>query len=371
MTDFLETLTTFLKQEFLSNSYQSIGISILVVLIGYVLRKSVSRWIFHFLFRFFKKFSNNTGHDEFVSLLVRPFQSIILLATIYLAVINLKFPEVLNLSATRIEKIDDILHRIYATMVIFSVTWLALRFVDYIIMILYNRAQETEDKSDDQIILFMKDLIKVLVIIFAIFFILSAVFKLNITSLIAGLGIGGLAIALAAQDTLSNLLASFIIFLDKPFQAGDLVSFNSITGTIEKVGFRSTKVRTLDRSLLTVPNKSLTDGPLNNITQSPFRRVKFMIGLTYGTSSEKIQKVIEEINEVLTNHEETKNDFTVAFSDFSAYSMDIMVLFLVYSNDWEKMVRVKEEINFKIMHIVEKNGCEFAFPTQTLHVQKA
>lgn len=363
-------MNEFLEQEFLSNTYQSIGISILVLLIGYVLRKSVSRWIFHFLYRFIKKFSNNTGHDEFVNLLVKPFQGVILLITLYLALIKLNFPEALDLSKEQISTTRDILHRLYATMMILSLTWLALRFIDYVIMILYNRAQETEDKSDDQIILFMKDLIKVLVIIFALFFVLSAVFKLNITSLIAGLGIGGLAIALAAQETLSNLLASFIIFLDKPFQAGDTVNFDNITGTIEKVGFRSTKVRTLDKSLLTVPNKSLTDGPLNNITQSPFRRVKFMIGLTYGTPSEKIQKVIEEINEVLKSHEETKDDFTVAFSDFSAYSMDIMVLFFVYSNDWEKMVRVKEEINFKIMHIVERNGCDFAFPTQTLHIEK-
>jgi len=360
----------FLQQEFLNNTYQDYLISLLILLVGYVLRKSVSRIIFRFLFRFFKKFSAGEGHDDFIELLIRPFQSIVLLISLYLSLVHLNFPDLLNLEDGQKENGRDILHRIYGMMMIISLTWLALRFVDYIIMILYQRAQATEDTSDDQIILFMKDLIKVFVIIFAIFFLLSAVFRLNITSLIAGLGIGGLAIALAAQETLSNLLASFIIFLDKPFKAGDLVSFNGITGVIEKVGFRSTKVRTLEKSLLTVPNKSLTDSPLNNVTESPFRRVKFMIGLTYGTSSEKIQKVIDEIREVLKEHEDTKDDFTVAFSDFSAYSMDIMVLFFVYSNDWDKMVKVKEEINFKIMHIVERNECDFAFPTQTIHMEK-
>lgn len=363
-------MNDFLSRELLNNSYQAIGTSLLILLIGYVLRKSASRSLSHLLFRLFKKFSKGTGHDQFVSLLIRPFQGIILLVSLYLALVPLKFPELMHLDGEEIKTARDIMHRVYGAAIIGVVTWLVLRMVDFIIMVLYERAQETEDKSDDQIILFMKDLIKVLVVIFASFFILSAIFHVNITSLIAGLGIGGLAVALAAQDTLSNLLASFIIFLDKPFKAGDTVNFDDITGTIEKVGFRSTKVRTLEKSLLTVPNKSLTDGPLNNITESPFRRVKFIVGLTYGTTSAQIQTIIDEISAVLKEHEETKDDFTVAFSDFGAYSMDIMVLFFVYSNDWEKMVRVKEEINFKIMHIVEKNGCDFAFPTQTIHVEK-
>jgi MscS family membrane protein len=334
-------MNEFLDQEFLSNSYRSIGFALLVLMIGYVLRKYVARIFANFLYRFFKKFSEGTGHDQFVELLVRPFQAIILYISLYLALVQLSFPEVWNLEAEQIIRVRDILHRIYGALMILCLTWLLLRVVDFIILILYQRAQLTEDKSDDQIILFMKDLIKVGVVVFALFFILSAVFKLDITTLIAGLGIGGLAIALAAQDTLGNLLASFIIFLDKPFKAGDTVSFDTITGTIEKVGFRSTKVRTLDKSLLTVPNKSLTDGPLNNITESPFRRVKFMVSLTYGTSSEKIKKVIEEIHEELKAHEDTRDDFTVAFSDFSTYSLDILVLYFVYSNDWDKNVRVK------------------------------
>ena len=169
---------------------------------------------------------------------------------------------------------------------------------------------------------------------------------------------------------MSNLLASFIIFLDKPFKAGDTVNFDSITGTIEKVGFRSTKVRTLDKSLLTVPNKSLIDSPLNNITESPYRRVDFVIGLTYGTTSSQIEKVMQGIKEVLESHDDTKEDFTVAFTDFSAYSMDIRVIYFVHSNAWGKMVEVKQEVNFKIMKIVEDNNCSFAFPTQTIELVK-
>ncbi|TNE79075.1 MAG: mechanosensitive ion channel family protein [Bacteroidetes bacterium] len=360
----------FLRQEHWGNTYLGIGSFILILLIGWFLRKTVSRFLSHFLYRFFKKFSDGLGHDEFIDLLKKPIQLIILLFSIYLAIIQLEYPDIWGLTQEEMEGYDRVLRRFYGTFMAIALTWLMLRLVDYIIMVLYKRAQETEDTSDDQIILFMKDLIKVIVVILAIFFVLSAIFKLNITSLIAGLGIGGLAVALAAQETLSNLLGSFIIFLDKPFKTGDTVSFDNITGTIEKVGFRSTQVRTLDKSLLTVPNKNLIDGPLNNITLSPFRRVKFVVGLTYGTKSAQIKKIIDEISDVLKNHQETKDDYTVAFTDFGAYSMDITVIFFVYSNDWNKMVSVKEEINFKIMEIVELNGCDFAFPTQTIHVEK-
>lgn len=363
-------MNDILNETFLGNTYLQIGSFVLILLVGYVIRKGASKIVSKFLYRFFKKFSNGEGQKEFAELLVKPIQLLVFFLSIYLAVIQLDYHEAWNLSDETIASYNRTLKRIYGTMMAISITWFILRLVDYVIMVLYKRAQDTEDTSDDQIILFMKDLIKVIVVILALFFVLSAIFKLNITSLIAGLGIGGLAVALAAQETLSNLLGSFIIFLDKPFKTGDVVSFDNITGTIEKVGFRSTQVRTLEKSLLTVPNKNLIDGPLNNITLSPFRRVKFMIGLTYGTKSDQIKKVMEEISEVLQNHPETKDDFVVAFSDFSAYSLDIMVLFFVHSNDWNKMVTVKEEINFKIMTIVESNGCEFAFPTQTLFVEK-
>lgn len=360
----------FLDYQFLDNSYRSIGLSILILLIGYVLRKWVSRFVTRILYRFFKRFSKENNPDEFVDLLVRPFQVFILLVTLYLALVKLNFPSQWQIEPEKIKNTRDLLHRIYGTGMILNFTWFILRVVDYIILIIHKRALETGDASENQIILFMKDLIKVVVVIMSIFFILGSIFGLNITSLIAGLGIGGLAIALAAQDTLSNLLASFIIFLDKPFKAGDTVSFDGITGTIEKVGFRSTKVRTLDKSLLTVPNKSLTDGPLNNITESPFRRVDFIVGLTYSTTADKIERVMDGIKAVLEAHEETKEDYTVVFSDFSASSLDIRVIYFVYSNEWGKMVKVKEEINFKIMRIVEENGCSFAFPTQTIELLK-
>jgi MscS family membrane protein len=210
----------------------------------------------------------------------------------------------------------------------------------------------------------------VLLVILFVFAGLRFVFNVNITALVASLGIGGLAIALAAQDTLANLIASFIIYIDKPFKANDLVEFDGITGRIEHVGFRTTRVRTLDRSLLTVPNKKLIDAALNNVTLSESRRVRFTIGVTYGTSAEQIKAIVEEIKEVIKNHPKTNDDYFVRFSDFNSSSLDILVLYFVTSNEFADMIEVKEEVNFRIMEIVRKHGASFAFPSQSVYVEK-
>jgi MscS family membrane protein len=196
------------------------------------------------------------------------------------------------------------------------------------------------------------------------------VFHVNITALVASLGIGGLAVALAAQDTLANLLGSFVIYLDKPFKAGDLIETNDIRGTIEHVGFRSTRIRTMEKSLLTVPNKKLIDNALNNITLSAARRVRFNIGLTYATKSNQIVAIMEDIKKIILEHPLVSDDCTVKFDAFDSSSLNILVVYFVMSNEYDTMIDVKEQLNLKIMHIVEAHGCQFAFPSQTIYLNK-
>jgi len=179
-----------------------------------------------------------------------------------------------------------------------------------------------------------------------------------------------LAVALAAQDTLANLLGSFVIYLDKPFKAGDLIEADGITGRIEHVGFRTTRIRTLEKSLITVPNKKLIDTALNNITLSDMRRVRFNIALTYNSKPEQITGIIDEIKSIIDSHPKTGDEFVVRFVDFDSSSLNILVIYFVKSNEFEVMVDVKEQINLSIMKIIEKHGCAFAFPTQTIHLQQ-
>jgi MscS family membrane protein len=342
-----------------------------ILLFGYLLRNVTSKAISHLLFRPFKKFSRNKFVHEFDGLFVKPIRALFKLVFIYIAFYPIHLPPSFNIKVFKKVMVSDFITIIYDLFLVGVITWIILRVVEYVYLVLADKASETEDTTDDQLVDFFKELAKFGIIVIAIFFTLGAIFKMNIAAIVTGLGLGGLAIALAAQETLSNLLGSFIIFVDKPFKAGELINVDGITGTVEKVGFRSTRIRTLDKSLVTVPNKSLIDNPLNNITLSSYRRVKFTIGVLYSTKQEQIQKIIDEIREYLLSHEQIDEDVLVKFDEFGASSLNIMILFFVKTNDWDIMMGVKDEVNFKLMKIVEANGTEFAFPTRTVHLSKS
>jgi MscS family membrane protein len=223
---------------------------------------------------------------------------------------------------------------------------------------------------DDQLIPFATEIGKVIIIIFALFIVLGNVFAINITALATGLGIGGIAIAMASKESLENLLGSFTIFFDRPFTVGDIVQVGNVTGKVAKVGFRSTRITTFDRSIVTVPNKKMIDAELDNLGLRPVRRVKFHIGLTYSTSTDQIKKIVEELQEMINIHPKTNDDGRVRFQEFGASSLDILVIYYVNSPKWEDLINAKQDINYKIMDIVKKHNSDFAFPSTSVYLQQ-
>jgi MscS family membrane protein len=192
----------------------------------------------------------------------------------------------------------------------------------------------------------------------------------NVIALTTGLGIGGLALAMASKESLENLLGSFTIFLDQPFLVGDTVTVGTVTGTVEKVGFRSTRIRTYDKSIVTLPNKLMIDAELDNLGMRPVRRVKFDVGLTYETSIEQIKNIVDDIQKMVDAHPKTNQDGKVRFQEFGSSSLDIMIIYFVDSPSWDDLIDVKEDINYKIMEIVKKHNSDFAFPSTTVYLQK-
>ncbi|MBL4753199.1 MAG: mechanosensitive ion channel family protein [Flavobacteriales bacterium] len=245
-----------------------------------------------------------------------------------------------------------------------------LRLTDFIGLLLLRQAAKTDSTADDQIIQFVKEALKIFTYIFAFLFILGAVFKLNIGAMVAGLGIGGLAIALAAQDTLQNVIASFIIFFDKPFVVGDYIKVEGISGVVEKIGFRSTRIRTLEKSFLTIPNNMLVSNVLDNMSLRTFRRSKFQIGVLYETSIDQIKEIVRDIQAYIDEHEKTNQDGLVRFGEFGDSSLNITVLLYVDTQSYDEYMMVLEDINFKIMEIVKKHGSDFAFPSTTVYLHK-
>ena len=188
------------------------------------------------------------------------------------------------------------------------------------------------------------------------------------SSLITGLGIGGVAVALAARETLENFFASFTLFTDQPFIVGDDIEIGNLVGTVEKVGFRSTKIRNVDGSFITVPNRLLVSQTLNNLTQRNFRRVKKILHLKFENSQSKIKEICQEIQQLLlafpetTNHE---NTFT-KFDTIGEYSYQILIVYFANTNNYNDAKTIKEAINFKILEILAKHQVELANPATSL-----
>ena len=193
----------------------------------------------------------------------------------------------------------------------------------------------------------------------------------ELKSLLAGVGIGGVAVALAAQDLLKNIFGGFIILTDRTFNTGDFIKIDSNEGTVEEVGIRSTKVRTLEQELIVVPNSKFAEGSVINFSKRGNRRVRQVIGATYSTSSVKLKAVIDNITNMLKQNEKIIHDsVNVKFDGFGKSSLDVLIVYLVNTPDYNLYTEIKEEVNFKIMSIFEEQNVEFAFPSMSVYMEK-
>jgi MscS family membrane protein len=188
-------------------------------------------------------------------------------------------------------------------------------------------------------------------------------------SVLAGLGVGGLAVALAARDSIANLLGSMLIMLEKPFRVGHVIRVGGSEGTVEDVGFRSTRIRTLDNSLISIPNNAVVNTTVENLSLRMMRRQRFFVQVTYDTGREKLVELIAGIKQIIIDHPQThKANVRVHFNNFSDSSLDILVQFHLNVEDAATELREREDILLQIMDLAQEVGAEFAFPTRTLHI---
>ncbi|MEQ9187491.1 MAG: mechanosensitive ion channel family protein [Cryomorphaceae bacterium] len=360
----------YLDNIYLGNTVQDYLWVVGALIFGFIFLRFVSHRISDLIFRLIVGSSKAVDNSELYNLLERPLKWLIMLIVLFVGTSHLDYPVGWEMAPKEEFGIRMLTHRLYVSFLIVVITWAVLRITKFFGIILMAKAEMTESKSDDQLIPFLIEIIKVLVIVLGMFIFMGSVFKVDVGALIAGLGIGGLALALAAKESLENLLASFVIFFDKPFVIGDLVTVNGVTGTVEKIGFRSTRIRTLEKSYLTLPNRQMIDNVLDNLSMRTFRRVKFNVGVLYGTTESQLKKVVQDIQKYIDEHPHTNQDGEIHFIEFGASSLDIMVLYYIDTMDWSVFLKIKEEINFEIMRIVEEHGADFAFPTQTIHLAK-
>lgn len=359
-----------LQLEYFGNSVENYLLGLVLILVGLVFNSALAGLLVRVVSKSFVRSKYKLTYQDYRGHLKKPLRQLVFLVFLYLAVNHLEFPEAWNLAPVENFGLKRVISRIYLVFWAIVLIRVAVKFVVIGGEMLLKKAHETESKSDDQLIPFVVEAVKVIVIIFGVLIASSTIFKINVGSLVAGLGIGGLALALAAKESLENLFGSFTIFLDKPFIVGDMVTISGISGTVEKVGFRSTRIRTLEKSYLTIPNKMMVDAELDNLSLRTFRRVKFNIGILYGTKMSTIKSIVQKIQQFIDEHPHTNQDGQVKFMDFGSSSLDIMILYFIDTMDYSSFLNIKEEINYKIMEIVEAEDSDFAFPTQTIHLNK-
>lgn len=246
--------------------------------------------------------------------------------------------------------------------------WLAYHVVDAVCQRLSVLAGKTETTLDDQLVPLARTVLRVGAVVVAAL-VLARAYGYPITTLVAGLGLGGLAVALAAQDTLANLLGSFAILGDRPFQVGDWVLVDGHEGTVERVGLRSTRVRTFYDSVVSVPNSKVVNTVVDNMGRRQFRRMKHMLGLRYDTEPERVEAFVEGVRDLVRQNPRMRQDYyEIHLNRFSESSIDVLVYVFFRVENWHEELSERHDFLLDILRLAKRIGVEFAFPTRTLHV---
>lgn len=244
----------------------------------------------------------------------------------------------------------------------------AWRGVDLFCDFLRARAQKTQNKFDDMLVPLLRRTLKIFVVLAGVAYIASQGTE-DLWKLMAGLGVGGAVLAFAFKDSVENVFGTFTVLLDKPFELGDWITVQDVDGTVERVGFRSTRVRTFYNSIITVPNRHFISAKVDNWGARRYRRIKTTLGLSYSTPPEKVEAFCEGVREVIRRHPYTRKDYYhVYLVDFGDSALEVLLYTFVETPDWAMELREKHRLMADILRVAEKLGIEFAFPTRTLHM---
>lgn len=338
--------------------WQHIGI-LMIITLAFLFHKLLT-FIFN---RLLYKGANKLGYDNIVRPYLLPVARPLSLFAVFLLVMVM-YP-FLQMPL----KVSFYLGYVFRAMLPFFGMLVFYKLVDVLGLYLEKVAGKNETNLDNHVVPLIRKILRVFVVIIGALFILNNL-DVNITALLAGLSIGGLAVALAAQDTLKNMFGSFMIFVDKPFSVGHWITSGDIDGTVEEVGFRSTRIRTFRNSLTYVPNGRLADSTIDNHGLRQYRRFFTHIAITYDTPPELIEVFVVGLRKIVENHPNTRKDFyIVEFNDMGDFSLKIMFYIFFAVPTWPEELKARHEILIEVVKLAEKLGVRFAFPTQTVHME--
>ena len=311
-------------------------------------------WIFSNVIRRLTSKTKTNLDDVLIDKLEKPLTYLVLILGYWISIHYLVFKE----------EVELVLENVAYFLLVIDVTAILSRIVDALITEIIMPISEKSDSSfDNQLIPVIQKGVRSIIWILGIIIGLDNI-GFDITAMIAGLGIGGLALALAAQDSVKNIFAGIMIFLDKPFRIKDRIQVDGFDGIVEEVGLRSTRLRTLEGRIVTIPNSRFTDNSVTNVTSQPTLKVKLNLGLTYDTDEVQMQKAIDILEDIVKNQEAITDDYAAGFNGFGDFSLNI--LFIYYVKPDSHWLDTQTLVNKEILRRFNKEGLEFAFPTQTI-----
>ena len=324
-----------------------------VILLAVSLKRYISRAIASLVFRVVVRVGQDVDRKSFIKLVTPPLENFLVIMVVMISLEKLHYPELLDIAVYKVR-----LHRaidvIAVIVIIISFIWLLLRIIDFIAMVLERKANISESRNNNQLIVFFKDFLKVILVLIGIIMILKFGFSFKVSSLITGLSLAGAAIALATRESIENLIASFIIFFDRPFSTGDQVKVQNIQGTVEKIGLRSTRLRTTQKTYVTVPNKQMVDTITDNLTLQTQRRAFVQLEIDGRTPHEKVNQLVLGIQEIMQHRNDKVENYTVFLADIVKNTYVITVEFFTATIPVADFNEVRQYVNLSIMQLMER-----------------
>ena len=348
-----------LEQEILSNSIKNYLIVLGILFVAFVIKRMVSRFFASLIYTWIVKNNHSELRKSQLHRLVIPIEQFLLFLVAVIALYELKFPAIWNVHLFKLT-IKQVIESLTKLIFIILFIRVCLRTLEFVAKILEEKAKLTQDLTDDQLVLFFRDFFKVILYIIGLLLILHYVFNENIGNLVTSLSIVGAAVALSMRESLENIIASFIIFFDKPFTIGDLVKVNNFTGTIEKIGLRSTRIRTQDKTYISVPNKQMVDTIVDNISLRSERKIEMDIQLQVQTSADALsdysaylKKYIAGLNSV--------NSAVVFISDSGKFAHILhLEIYVSIQLELGAFQQLREQINLEAVRYANQHNILFA-----------
>jgi MscS family membrane protein len=330
-----------------------------VILLAVSLKRFISKVIASLVFKVVTRIAAGIDKRSFVNLVMPPLENFFVILVTIIALEKLHFPRVLNVYIYKVS-FHRVIEIIAMMVMIVSFIWLLLRIIDFIAIILEQKANLTETQSDNQLIIFFKDFFKVVLVIVGVLMALKFGFNFKISSLITGLSLAGAAIALATRESIENLIASFIIFFDRPFSTGDLIKVQNITGTVERIGLRSTRLRTTQKTYVTVPNKQMVDTIMDNLSLQTQRRAFLQLELHASNSHDRINQLVLAIEELMQRRRDKVETYSVFLADIVKNSYIVSIEFFTATIPVSDFNEFRQYINLTIIELMENMKIKLA-----------